>query len=374
MDLFEYEGKHLLKKFGIPVPGNSLLYDASEASPMPYPFVLKAQVLTGGRGKAGGIRVCENHNEYVSNLDSILGMSIKGIPVEAVLAEEKLNIIKEYYISITMRGTNAEPLLIISSMGGMDIEAAAHSDENAVLKIKIDPAFGIKPYQIRYIAKKLNVNEVKELSHIINSLYYTYKTLNATLVEINPLAWTDKGFLALDSKISLDEKASSRLKDIYAELVEGRARLKHFTPPVKEETTITFVNLDGNVGLISDGAGTGMMTLDLVHDEGAQVASFCELGGTTNADVMYKAMKLTLSKPDIKSVLIVLIGGFNRMDDMAEGIIRYKNEFGPQVPIYTRMCGTMEEIGKKLMTDAKLPLYNILIDAVKSAVAAAEVK
>ncbi len=371
MDLFEFESKMLLAEFGISVPAGRLLTEVNQPAPMDFPFVLKGQVLSGGRGKAGAIKPCSDDAEYKAKLGSIMQMSVKGHNVQAVLAEEMADISHEYYFAVTLKGTGAQPLLIIGAMGGMDIEEAARSNPDSIMKVKIDPVFGIKPYQLRQAAKMTGLEEGK-LSCVAMALYRAFICLDATLVEVNPLAMTDKGLVALDAKVSLDEKAAYRHKALYDRLAEGRRQLPRYTPPIKEETTITYVQLDGNVGLISDGAGTGMMTLDMIHDAGGKVASFCELGGITNEDVMYKAMKLTMEgRPS--SVVVVLIGGFNRMDDMAKGIIRYKAEFGLDVPVFTRMCGTMEEDGKRLMADGMMPLEDDLSNAVIRAVAAAGV-
>ncbi|MFQ8689012.1 MAG: ATP-grasp domain-containing protein [Blautia sp.] len=364
MNLFEYEGKQLMSQFAIPVPEGRLLVSEEALPPMEYPFVLKAQVLTGGRGKAGGIQICENDEQFRMHSNSLLGMRIKGYPVHGVLAEELVSADRELYLSITLQGVS-KPTLIASAMGGMDIEKTSRENPREIIKMEIDPFLGLKSYQKKYLAKRLQIQEVREFYDFLDKLERIFFGTGAKLVEINPLGVRDGKFIAMDSKIVLDDNAKaagSALEKIEA----GREKLYHYQPPRREETTITYVPLDGTVGLISDGAGTVMLTLDLMRDEGLEVASFCELGGMTSEEVMYRAMDLTLNgHSQVRGLLIVLIGGFNRMDNMALGITKYVREHQVSIPVYTRMCGTMEEIGLKTMEKAGMKTYRVLTEAVK---------
>lgn len=371
MNLFEYEGKRMMAKFAIPTPGSRLLATADAPAPLPYPFVLKAQVLTGGRGKAGGVKICHNDEEYTRYAHDILGMTIKGHVVHGLLAEEMVKADRELYLSITAQGVK-NPTLIASAMGGMDIEQVAATQPEEILKLEIDPFTGLKDYQLSMLAQKLRVEDKADLFATVRKIEKAFFATNALLVEINPLGVVNGKLMAMDSKFVLDDHAEFRMKEVFQEIRDGREAI-HYEAPKGDGTTITFVPLEGEIGLISDGAGTGMLTLDMVNDEGGTVASFCELGGTTNADVMYKAMEYTMGtgKP-IKSLLIVLIGGFNRMDDMANGITRYIQDHGIDVPIFTRMCGTMEEEGIAIMKEHGLSTYNMLLDTVKDAVAASK--
>ena len=364
MDLFEFEGKALLRQYGIPVPNSQLITQEDAPEPMAYPFVLKAQVLTGGRGKAGGVKVCHDDDEYRQYTHNILHMEINGHKVHGLLAEEMEQIQKELYLSITLQGVS-KPTLIFSSTGGMDIETVAATTPDKICKIEIDPFTGLKSYQLGYLAKQAPDVDKKELVGFVRKVEKIFFSAGAKLVEINPLGVVDGKLVALDSKFVIDNNVRS-MGETMAKLEEDRKQLFAYQPPKKEQTTITYVPLDGDIALISDGAGTGMLTLDLVHDHGGKLASFCELGGMTTEEVMYRALEVSLSgHPHIQGVIIVLIGGFNRMDNMARGIVRYVTEHKVNIPIYTRMCGTMEEEGLRIMQEAGLPTYYDLTETVE---------
>ncbi len=374
MKLFEFQAKRIFKEYGLPVPESELLLSNSDVPRLPFPLVLKSQVLTGGRGKAGGIKICPNKKELSALLNQLFNMKIKDEPVRAVLAEEKAEINQEFYLAITLQGGNARPLVIASSAGGMDIEQVAAQTPKKIIRIPIDPLIGPQDYQIRYLAKRLDYQNTTELKNFITKLYQAFNELDATLLEINPLVSTDTGLLALDGKVTLDSKAASRQRELFKELIEEQQALPgadSVSAHVSEDT-ITYVPLNGTVGLISDGAGTGMLTLDLIKDTGGEAANFCEMGGLTSPEVMYKAMETVLADSKVKSLLVILIGGFNRMDEMAEGIVKYKQIHGLDIPVIVRMCGTMEEEGKELMAQAGIPAYDDLLEAVGAAVKGAE--
>jgi len=368
MNLYEFEGKRILSNFGIPVPQSEIIYTKDAAAPIKYPFVLKAQVLTGGRGKAGGIRVCTNEEEFRKNASEMLGMTIKGHKVHGLLCEQLMRAERELYLSITLQGVD-KPTLIISEAGGMDIEEVAKNNPEGIIKMEIDPFTGLKDYQLNYLVKLLDYPDKQDMNTLIKRVQKVFLDTKAILVEINPLGVVDGKLMAMDSKLVLDDHARGMRSEIES-ILEERKKLVNLIAVEKEKTTITFVPLEsGEIGLISDGAGTGMLTLDLITDEGGKVASFCELGGTTPAEVMYRAMELTLeSGPPIKSILIVLIGGFNRMDDMAKGITGYLKDHKVNIPIFTRMCGTMEEEGKRIMSEAGLATYYDLTETVRRCV------
>ncbi len=365
MNLFEYEGKQIMRRYGIPVPESVLLTSADAPAPMDFPFVLKAQVMTGGRGKAGGVRVCRTEEEYRKYAESILRMEIKGHPVHGLLAEEMMEAGKEYYLSITLQGVSV-PTLIVSAMGGMDIEAVAREHPEEILRLEIDPFTRLKDYQKRQVSECLRDAGRDVLYELLDRLQDAFFGSGAMLAEINPLGLVGDRLVAMDSKFVIDDHAG-RAKALRKELEEGRAVLVRYQPPEEEPTTITFVPLEGDVGLISDGAGTGMLTLDLLHDAGLKVASFCELGGMTTPEVMYRAMELTLrGRPDLRAVMVVLIGGFNRMDNMALGLTGYCREHGVKIPVFCRMCGTMQEEGIRIMTEYGLDTWDVLADAVRA--------
>lgn len=371
MKLFEFEGKRLLAANGIEIPASCMVTDFNKA-PLAYPFVLKAQTLSGGRGKAGGIRMCRNDDEFSRNCREIMALKIKGNPVFGLLAEQAMEIQREIYLAITLQGS-AFPKLIACAAGGMEIENLAKSDPEKIFTTELDPFTGLSADQIGSLISFLQLDEQSGIRELIEKLQNCFFKNDALLVEINPLALVEGRLIALDSKVELDSKAEYKNPELFADIREGRQVLENYEEEKDDGTTITFVPLDGNIGLISDGAGTGMLTLDMLYDKGGKVASFCELGGTTPASTMYKAMEYTLnSGKELKSLLIVLIGGFNRMDDMANGIVSYINDNGLDIPIFTRMVGNMEEVGLKIMEEAGLKTYSILTDAVNDAVAAAE--
>lgn len=370
MDLFEFEGKQLLAQHGIKVPQSRLAEDAQTA-PLPYPFVLKAQTLSGGRGKAGGVRVCRNEADYKKNFSEIMALTIKGKPVHGLLAEQAMDIQRELYLAITLQGT-AMPRLIACASGGMEIENLAKTDPDKIFQAELDPFEGLTPEQTDALIAFLQVEESSGIRELLSKLQACFFGNDALLVEINPLGLIDGELMALDAKVELDSKAAYKNPRLFASVESGRAVLKKYSEEPDDGTTITFVPLGGDIGLISDGAGTGMLTLDMLHDAGGTVGSFCELGGTTPASTMYKALEYTLNSGiELKSLLIVLIGGFNRMDDMANGIVSYMNDHGIDIPFFTRMVGNMEEAGKQIMTDAGLTTHNNLTEAVADAVAAA---
>lgn len=370
MDLFEYEGKQIFRQAGIPVPESRLLATAESLPELPFPYMLKAQVMTGGRGKAGGIQICRNAGDFRKNAPAILGMTIKGHVVHGLLAEQMVTAEHELYLAITLQGVEA-PTLIASAMGGMEIERVAQEHPQKLLRMQIDPFLGIKPYQRRALAANLGVANDEAFNLLLNRLQALFFDNDALLVEINPLGVVNGELMAMDSKIVLDDRARTRHTELFEALETQREMLGYHTDK-GDGTTITYVPLEGDIGLISDGAGTGMLALDLLSREGGSVASFCELGGTTPAEVMYKAMEYTCRNKKLKSILVVLIGGFNRMDDMANGLTAYLADHPVEAPIFTRMCGTMEEEGFAIMEKAGLFVCRDLAIAVKKAVSAAK--
>lgn len=362
MNLFEYEGKQLLRQYGMAVPESRLLTDGRQAPPLAFPFVLKAQVLTGGRGKAGGIKSCQNEAEYRENAAAILPMRIKGRPVHALLAEQMVRPEQEYYLSITLQGVE-KPTLIFSRMGGMDIESVAAEHPEEIHRVEIDPFTRLKDYQLRYLTGLMDKADPKQARQFLQRLQTAFFESCALLAEINPLGVAGGGLVAMDAKFVIDDHAKAA-RETLQKLADARESLRGYRAPEAEKTTVTYVPLQGNIGLISDGAGTGMLTLDLLTDLGGKVACFTELGGMTTEEVMYRAMELTLDgHPEIECLMIVLIGGFNRMDNMAKGITGYVREHGVKIPIFTRMCGTMEEEGIRLMRQAGMETWYDLTEA-----------
>lgn len=369
MNCFEFEGKRILSGFGIPTPRGELVTDLAAPAPLKPPFVLKAQALTGGRGKAGGVRICRTGEEYRRNAAEILALSVKGHPVNGLLCEERVSARRELYLSITLQGVS-KPTLILSRSGGMEIEEVAKNDPDQILKMEIDPFLGLKAYQLRAAAKAMAPEDTEDFLSLVQKVQQAFFETRALLIEINPLGVVNGKLMAMDAKVILDDHAQET-RGTLESIEAARGALPNWRPREKEPTTITHVPFDGgDIGLISDGAGTGMLTLDLITDAGGKVASFCELGGVTPAEVMYRAMQLTLRgrERQLKAVMVVLIGGFNRMDDMANGITGYLRDHPTGIPVFTRMCGTMEEEGKRIMAEAGLPDYDNLTETVRELV------
>lgn len=367
MKLYEFQGKQLFSEYGIPIPKGNIIFSRNEIVNINNPVVLKSQVLTGGRGKAGGIKVWDGKENINNILNDMFSEEIKGEKVAGVLIEEKVEILNEFYLSITYDGSTATPLIVVSASGGVEIEVVAEKNPKKIAKIPFNILTGPKDYQIKYISEFLGYDNYKEIKNIISKLYCIYNNCDATLVEINPLVVTKNGLVALDSKIVLDDNAEYRNRSLFTKYKNQQQSCGQNNYKVRKDT-ITYVSLDGTIGLISDGAGTGMLALDLIKDAGGEAANFCELGGITNAEVMYDSMKIVLENPNVKSLLIVLIGGFNRMDEMAKGIVKYKEEYGLDIPIAIRMCGTLEEIGKDIMHKVNIATFDKLQDAVNEAV------
>jgi len=370
MKLYEFQGKEIFKKYGIPVQSGFLIQANDEVKNIIPPLVLKAQVLVGGRGKAGGIKVWDGSIDISKIINELFALEIKREKVNAILALKKVDILREVYISITFNKSRSIPVIIAGTSGGMDIEESARLNKEKINFIEFDPFLGISEYQIRFIAKKINIKNYLEFKKIIMAMYNIFKEYDATLVEMNPLAMTPDGLIAIDSKINLDDHSYFRHEELFRKFKKEKKLIqgKGLDISKSRDDTITYVPLSGNIGVISDGAGTGLFTLDLISKFGGKVANYCELGGITNSEVMLKSLKMVTGDSMIKSILVVLIGGFNRMDEMAKGIIKFKKEFNKDIPIFIRMCGTKEEVGKQLIRNANIPVYNSLNDVVEKAV------
>jgi len=373
MRLVEFQAKRIFSEHGIPVPKNILLESSVDLENLPYPVVLKAQVPVGGRGKAGAIKTVSDANEAAAVLDELLSMRIKGNPVQAVLAEKKVEVQKELYLAILIDKLARLPVIMASAAGGIDIEQMARESPERIVKKYISPSIGLSDYTVRYLAKRIGVEKhLRDFEKLTHSLFDIFQSYDGTLVEINPLAVTATGLIALDAKIVLDDKAAYRHGDLFGKLKaeqtwpgrDGRSRSEELA----EEKGITYVPLGGDVGMISDGAGTGMLTLDLIQDAGGQAANFCELGGQAGTESVRQALEVVLANPQVKVLLISLIGGLTRMDDVADGIVRYLEQHGRAVPLVIRMCGTQEKVGKEKLRAVGIEAFEDLEETVRAAV------
>jgi len=373
MRVLEFQAKKLFRERGIPVPKGSLVRTPADLEGLHYPAVLKAQVPVGGRGKAGAIRFVSDAKEAARALRELLRTSVKGYPVLAVLAEEKVEATKELYLAVLIDRTSCAPLILASAFGGVEIEEVAKKDPARVARRQVDLCLGPTEHGIRALSSRLGLGaRLGEFRTLVQRAFGLFRDLDATLVEINPLALTADGFVAVDARLILDDKATFRHVDLFSALAEeGRALTAQEKSPAEhlaEAAGLTYVELDGNTGLISDGAGTGMLTLDLVQDAGGRAANFCELGTLANADGMREALGVVLANPAVSAVLVSLIGGLTRMDEIAEGIVAFLREHEIHVPLVVRMAGTREEEGRAALQAIGIETFDDLPSAVREAV------
>ena len=353
MNLFEYQGKRLYKDFSIPTPKSIFISNISEINEdheLNYPVVVKAQVQVGGRGKAGGIKVANSFEELVKFSNEILGMDIKGHLVESLLIEEASTILEEYYISFTLDRSKKEYLMMLSAKGGMDIEEVAENNPEDLIKLYISPSKGLNSESITKAIKdaKLNEDFEDELKDVVSKLYSLFVDSDCDLVEVNPLAITDKGVSALDSKVSLDMNAIYR----HDNFVEFESEIPI---PVSEqfakEKNLNFIKLDGSVGIIGNGAGLVMSTLDVVSEHGGMAANFLDIGGGAKAETVTAALEVLESEDNVKSVLINIFGGITRCDLVANGIVEATKGKNLKWPIIVRLDGTNSKEGLTILKD-----------------------
>ena len=351
MDLFEYQGKSLYQKFNINHPNSKLiknLNDLNDPINLNFPVVVKAQVQVGGRGKAGGIKVAKDINELTQYSEEILGMDIKGHKVEILLLEEASNILEEYYISFTLDRSEKKYLIMLSAKGGMDIEQVAEENPDDLVKFHVSPSEKLASSTISELINKANLNKDHEesLSEIIENLYLMFTEGDCDLVEVNPLAITDNGVMALDSKVSLDMNA--KYKHPYFDDFEQEIPIPESEKNAKEKG-LNFIKLDGSVGIIGNGAGLVMSTLDVVAENGGKAANFLDIGGGAKAETVSSALEVLEADQNVKSVLINIFGGITRCDLVAEGIIEATKGKELVWPIIIRLDGTNSLEGLEIL-------------------------
>ena len=351
MDLFEYQGKSLYQKFNINHPNSKLiknLNDLNDPINLNFPIVVKAQVQVGGRGKAGGIKVAKDNTELTQYSKEILGMDIKGHKVEILLLEEASNILEEYYISFTLDRSEKKYLIMLSAKGGMDIEQVAEENPDDLVKFHVSPSEKLTSSTISELINKANLNKDHEenLSEIIENLYLMFTEGDCDLVEVNPLAITDNGVMALDSKVSLDMNA--KYKHPYFDDFEQEIPIPESEKNAKEKG-LNFIKLDGSVGIIGNGAGLVMSTLDVVAENGGKAANFLDIGGGAKAETVSSALEVLEADQNVKSVLINIFGGITRCDLVAEGIIEATKGKELVWPIIIRLDGTNSLEGLEIL-------------------------
>ena len=373
MNLFEYQGKRLYKDFSIPAPKSIFLSNISELDEnheLIYPVVAKSQVQVGGRGKAGGIKVANNYEELTKFSNEILGMDIKGHLVESLLIEEASTILEEYYISFTLDRSAKEYLMMLSAKGGMDIEEVAENNPEDLIKLYISPSKGLSSESIIKAIKdaKLNEDFIDELNDVISKLYSLFVDGDCDLVEVNPLAITDKGVSALDSKVSLDMNAIYR----HDNFIEFETEIPiPASEQFAKEKNLNFIKLDGSVGIIGNGAGLVMSTLDVVSEHGGMAANFLDIGGGAKAETVTAALEVLESEDNVKSVLINIFGGITRCDLVANGIVEATKGKNLKWPIIVRLDGTNSNEGLSILknnSNENITISSSMDEAAKLAV------
>ena len=376
MKLHEYQSKTIFSKYGIPIPKGRVAATAQEAKQIAEELgvrvVIKAQVLVGGRGKAGGVKLAKDPAEAAQLAAQILGMEIKGLPVRKVLVDEASAIDQEIYFSITNDRAAKKPVMIASAAGGIDIEEVAAKTPDKIIKSHIDPLLGLREYQARDVAVAMDLPReyMKDFVKIAMGLWEVYKATDATLAEINPLVITkDKKMVALDGKMMIDDSALFRQPDL------NEMRDTDEDDPSEIEARkygLSFIKLDGNIGCMVNGAGLAMTSMDVIKLFGGEPANFLDIGGGAGAEKVAAAMRIILTDPNVEAVLFNIFGGITRCDEVARGILVAMDEVKPKVPMVVRLVGTNAEEGRKLLENANMITAETLADAAKKSVEAAK--
>jgi succinyl-CoA synthetase beta subunit len=370
MKIHEYQAKELFGRYGIPIPQGKVAFTPQEAQEVGsalggYPVVVKAQIHAGGRGKGGGVKLAKSEQEVRTLAGDIIGMTLvtpqtgaQGRLVKKVLVEQGLNIAKELYLSIIPDRASAKIVIMASQAGGMDIEEVAEKTPEKIIKVFINPLTGIRTYHCQQVAYGLNLPPaaIKPFIQMLNKLYKLFIEYDCSLVEINPLVLTaEETVIALDAKINFDDNALFRHKDIleYRDLDEE--------DPLEIEASkfnLNYINLDGNVGNMVNGAGLAMATMDIIKLAGASPANFLDVGGGASAEMVENGFRIILSDPNVKGILINIFGGILRCDVLAEGVVMAAKKTGINVPVVVRMEGTNVDQGRKILAESGLNLIS----------------
>ncbi len=376
MNLHEYQSKRIFAKYGIPIPAGEVATTPAEARAITETLggraVIKSQVLVGGRGKAGGIKVAKSPEEAETLAAQILGMDIKGLTVKKVLVDEAADIRSEIYLGAVLDRAQRRVVLMASSEGGVEIEEVARVTPEKIIKVAVHPFLGLRDYQALQLAEGIGLpkEHMKAFTQIAHGLYQAYVDSDAGLAEINPLVITgDNKLVALDGKMVVDDSALFRHADLAAmrdpdeeDASETEAR----------EQGLNYINLDGEIGCMVNGAGLAMATMDIVKYYGGNPANFLDVGGGASAEKVAAALRVILSDEKVKAVLINIFGGITRCDEVARGVLEAINSLDVQVPFVVRLVGTNEEEGRRLLAEADMITATSLADAAQKAVAAAK--
>ncbi len=353
MDLLEYQGKQLFARRGVPVPEGRIATSPEQArkaaEELGFPVVVKAQVQIGGRGKAGGIKLANDAGEAEAHADAILGMDIRGLTVHEVWVERASEIAAEYYAAIVFDRSAKKPLVMLSAAGGMEIEDVA---EDKIARLHVDPLVGFLPFHGRRLAFEAGIDAdvVRPVGAMLAKLYEAFIGFDAMLVEVNPLiVTTDRQVTALDAKVTVDDNALGRQPDI-AEMRDPSAEDPQ--EQMAKERGVTYVKLDGEIGILGNGAGLVMSTLDVVAQAGGRPANFLDVGGGAKAEEIVAALEVLLSDDKVKAVLFNIFGGITRCDEVANGILQALDQIDVKVPIVVRLDGTNDEEGRRILSES----------------------
>ena len=372
MNLHEYQARALLKSAGIPMLDGDVASTPSEAESIARRIggqvVIKAQVHSGGRGKAGGVKLARNPGEAADCASQILGMVIKGLVVHRVLVVPAADIASESYVGIIMDRATQRPVFMVSSAGGIDIEEVAAKSPDKIVRLPVDPVYGLLPHQALTLGFALfqEFTHVRAAARIMEQLFRVFVENGASLAEINPLVTTpDQRVLALDAKISIDDNELDRRPDL--------ALLRDETAEEPSEVTarranLSFIKLDGNVGCVVNGAGLAMATMDLVKYYGGEPANFLDIGGSSNPEKVVSALKIITSDPNVKAILFNIFGGITRTDDVANGIVAATQQFKVKVPIIIRLTGTNETAAIRILEGVGMRALSDMDQAVEQVV------
>jgi len=373
LKLFEYEAKQIYAKYGLPTPRGFLAKTAKEtrefASLINAPVAVKSQILVAGRAKAGGILFADTPAEAEKAAEQLLKREIKGVKVQSVWVEEKIAIKKELYFGITIDRANRCYVAVASAEGGVDIEELAQTSPEKIVKVIINPVYGFRTYHARHIAKKLGYveNQMTDLASVFLRHYEVAMDIDAELAEMNPLVETANGkFVATDTRLIIDDNALFRHREFKSRPKEEA----ELTPQElqAQKSGLAYVKLDGDVGIIGNGAGLVMATLDAIQLYGGRPANFLDVGGGASADMMAVALDIVLSDPNVKVVFINILGGITRCDEAANGILEARKRVGLTKPIVIRLVGTNEEEGRRILTDAGIHVLDSMEEAAQKTV------
>ena len=362
MDLYEHQGKELLTRFGIPVSRGRLAFSSEEAkqaaAELGGQVVVKAQVLTGGRGKAGGVKLAAGPDEAEAHARDILGLDIRGHVVKRLWIEAASDIEREYYLSVALDRGEGKALLMFTTEGGVEIEQVAAENPEALVRVHVDPLEGYEPHHAReLLSRVVNTSEREQIDGIVDKLYRCFVECDATLCEITPLIVTSLGVVrALDAKVTIDESALFRHPDL------GELRDTAAADPLEafaRERGVIYVKLDGTVGILGNGAGLSMATVDVVVVAGGRPANFCDLGGGGNAAGVVAALEVIARDQQVRSILFNIFGGITRGDEVARGILQALDSIELSVPIVVRLDGTNAEHGRRILTEAGKPNLHV---------------